>query len=501
MSPSSTAPARVAFRVDSSIRLGSGHVIRCLTLADELRKRGAQMLFICREHPGNLIARIEQEGHAVRRLPLPGNVAESSILGAPAADDASDTAAALAAFRPHWLVTDHYGTAGQWERSLALGEARLFVIDDFDRDHPAGVVLNQNWRADGAGWVADAGQVRLTGPRYALLRADYAALHRVQSKRGGNLRRVLVFFGGSDPTDETSKALAALSLPPFDRLAVDVVIGANHPDPGRMQHLAASRPATTLHRALPSLAQLMAAADLAIGAGGATTWERLCVGVPSVVTTIAENQELGTSRLAAHGIVKYVGRSEQTTVDSYAQALADPPRAPEFAARLVDGLGALRVAELIVPTAQADLRLRRATMQDAEALFEWRNEPTARAMSYSSDPVSWSGHVRWLEARLASPHCLALLAEAQGLPVGQVRFDIEADRAVLSYALDVLVRGRGWSHWLVDSGVQLLRRQWPTLAVHAHVKVENSASRRVFSRLGWQERHDERGLVYVAGSP
>lgn len=496
MSPSATNGSRVAFRVDSSVAIGSGHVVRCLTLANVLRDRKADVRFICREHPGNLIARIEGEGFAVRRL-QPCAAESPGNLGAAPAQDASETSAAIAEFDPHWLVTDHYGTAGEWERQIRLGSARLFAIDDFERLHSARMVLNQNWRERLADSDVAGASANLLGPRYALLRPEYAALRAAPRQRTSPAERVLVFFGGSDATNETSKALVALSQSQFESMHVDVVLGASHPDVAAIQRLVDARPRTMLRRNLPSLAPLMQAADVAIGAGGSTTWERLCLRVPSLVTTIADNQVPGTQALANQGMIRYLGPAEATTPAAYADALSSPWQPAELANRLVDGLGALRVAEAMLPSATTDLTLRPATLSDAESLFEWRNDSLARAMSFSSTPVLWNDHVRWLRARLAGDSCVLFIATLHGLPIGQIRFDLESERAILSYSLDMLVRGRGMSRTLVTAGVAALRRRGVEMPVHAFVKRENVASQRVFETLAWRKTTADSELVFI----
>lgn len=483
-------------RVDGSVALGSGHVMRCLTLAHELAGRGALVSFVCRDHPGNLIERIEHEGFAVARLPRRAGdavSADSHELGAPEVEDAAEFLAAVGSERPDWIVTDHYGVADSWERHVGQ-LAKILVIDDYGRDHDAAVVLNQNWLGEDRGFEQHGATVKLNGPRFALLRPEYAMLRRVLPERGSDPRRVLIFFGGSDPSNETGKALQALSAPQFAHLAADVVLGANHPDPLGIRRLVEARPGSVLHANLPSLAALMVRADIAIGAGGATTWERLCLDLPSLVTIVADNQDPGASALAARGAIVLAGRTPGTSVESYRAGLVQLVRSagPD---RLVDGMGAQRVAEILMPSAGPALRLRRARVEDAQTLLDWRNEPATRVMSLTTAAIGWAEHIRWFRSRLQSGRSEILLLQARELPVGQVRFDLEPDHAVLSYSLDPIVRGRGWSRWLVSQAVQRLRESHPGVIVRAQVKPENTASTKVFTGLGWTAVAAPAGLL------
>jgi RimJ/RimL family protein N-acetyltransferase len=256
--------------------------------------------------------------------------------------------------------------------------------------------------------------------------------------------------------------------------------------------MASRRGGMTLHDRLPSLAPLMMSADCAIGAGGATTWERLCLGLPSLVTTLAPNQDAITAPLAAAGYVRWTGRGEDTTPATYEAALrAGPPPLADLEP-LVDGRGARRVVEAILPSPPTACVLRRAVAADAEDFFHWRNEAHARAMSFASEPVAWSEHARWFRRKLDDASAELHVVEVDGLPVGQVRIDHLANEAVLSFAIDPLVRGRGLGERAVAAAAERATRDVP---VRADVKPENTASRKVFTKLGWTESRAPEGHI------
>jgi UDP-2,4-diacetamido-2,4,6-trideoxy-beta-L-altropyranose hydrolase len=277
---------KIAFRTDASLQIGSGHVMRCLTLADVLTANGASCRFICREHPGHLLELIRQRGHEAICLPatIPSGsmeevvaeepkLAHASWLGTDWRNDAAQTLTALQGELTEWLVIDHYALDACWEHVLRPACRKMMVIDDLaDRAHDCDLLLDQNWFGDEtekrySNWVTESCKC-LLGPEYALLNPEYAQLRVLMPPRDGIVRRVLVFLGGSDPSNQTGKVLGALMRQSLEKLAVDVVLGVNHPDPKAISAQVADRPATVLYQDLPSLAGLMARADLMIGAGG-----------------------------------------------------------------------------------------------------------------------------------------------------------------------------------------------------------------------------------------
>lgn len=335
---------RVAFRADASQAIGSGHVMRCLALADALRGRGASVQFVCRQHAGNLSDLIEGRGYSVARLPAPDAVpptldparqglAYAEWLGATWTDDARQTVQAVAADGTvDWMVVDHYGIDAAWESCARSTARRVLVIDDLaDRRHDCDILVDQNLHDDPlpryAGLVP-ASCVRLLGPAYALLRPEFAAARRVLRRRSGEVRRVLVSFGGVDATNETAKAVAALLMMRGPRIDVDVVVGAGNP------HWADIEAACIRHEQLhflfqpDSMARLMAVADLAIGASGVTTWERCCVGLPAIVVAVAANQVPIAEALARRGACLYLGESSVVSVQDVRAAVGACVSAP-----------------------------------------------------------------------------------------------------------------------------------------------------------------------------
>ena len=340
---------KIAFRTDASLQMGSGHVMRCLTLADALKAQGAQCHFISRAHPGNLHGTIEQRGYKVNSLVARVQQAQAAIktiaptahatqphqrpepahsawLGSTWQADVTDTATVLASLQPDWLVVDHYALDERWEVALQPHYKKIMVIDDLaDRAHLCNVLLDQNWFGD----ITPTRYRNLVpphckcylGPEYALLKPEYAQLRATMPPRDGTVRRVLLFLGGSDPSNQTAKVLAALMQPSFAHLQVDLVLGQNHPDAEGIAAQAATRPGTSLYQGLPTLAPLMVRADLMISAGGSTTWERMCLGLPAIVISVAANQTPTNLALMNAGYIYFLGNMNDVSASIIAEAM------------------------------------------------------------------------------------------------------------------------------------------------------------------------------------
>lgn len=303
----------VAFRVDASLQIGTGHVMRCLTLAKALLARGADCQFICRAHEGNLIEFIRNQGFVTHAIPVAQEVskavrvlgserstsylAHAHWLGASQSQDAEACAPILAARHTDWLIVDHYGLDAFWERALASHYRKLAVIDDLaDRLHACDLLLDQTFGREAADYdpFVPAGSLLLCGSQYALLRPEFAALRHDSLQRRSQpvLRELLITLGGVDKDNVTGKILQALRCSPLPAdCRVTVVVGMTSPWLDEVRAQAQDMPwQTRVLIGVSDMATLMTNSDLAIGAAGATSWERCCLGLPTAMVVLAENQ-------------------------------------------------------------------------------------------------------------------------------------------------------------------------------------------------------------------
>jgi len=301
---------KIVFRVDASIEMGIGHVMRCLTLADALRDEGAQCLFVCREHPGNMISQIVDRGHQVCPLPISQVEQQSKSkrterirtnygqwLGCDWQSDTRETFDCIGSQIVDWLIVDHYAVDEQWEKSLRSKCRNLMVIDDLaDRDHDCDLLLDQTYGRLESVYQRRVAQdcMILTGAKYALLRPEFAALreYSLQRRKDTHLEHLLISLGGIDKDNITGKVLQVLKeidLP--ENCRISVVMGAKAPWLKDVKAISRELSwAVDVKVNIDDMAQLMADSDLAIGAAGSTTWERCCLGLPTLMLVLADNQ-------------------------------------------------------------------------------------------------------------------------------------------------------------------------------------------------------------------
>lgn len=363
----------VLFRVDSSHEIGTGHVIRCLTLADFLQEKGMVCTFVCREHIGSIHEKIIKRGHSLVKLPLTKeqNSREKirgsnydNWVGASWENDAFSTLNVLRDIGgAQWVIADHYGLDERWEAHVISGCGRLLVIDDLaNRPHICHILLDQNLGRNPADYMklVSGNCELLLGPRFALLRPDFAAWRRISLSRRikPSVRRLLVTMGGMDHYNATSKVLKAIKN---SALSVDckiiVVMGGKSPWLDQVRKLASSlRQQVEVHVDIDNMAEVMVESDLAIGAAGSSSWERCCMGVPCILVVLADNQFYIASALSEAGAAINLGNIFQSEfTDKLGEALIrvffDPTLLAEMAEKaslLVEGRGAALVADVIV---------------------------------------------------------------------------------------------------------------------------------------------------------
>lgn len=359
---------RVAFRADASLDIGTGHVMRCLTLADALRGRGADCFFLSRLHAGHMVDAVRERGYAVHVLPeggpapigSAGGTAHAGWLGVDMGTDASQTLAALAGPAPDWLVVDHYALDARWEVRVRTACRRLLVLDDLaDRPHACDMLVDQTLhrRAQEYAALTEPGTLLFVGQAYCLLRPDFARLRPASLARRATapVRHLLVTMGGVDKHNATGRTLDALrqAALPAD-LRITVVMGASAPWLRQVREQAALMPWPTEVRVhVADMAALMAAADIAIGAAGTTAWERCCLGLPTLTWVLADNQLAGAAALQAAGCVELLPLAPELPGDllSGLHRMREPGRMramQEACAGVTDGGGTGRVADIML---------------------------------------------------------------------------------------------------------------------------------------------------------
>ena len=512
------------FRTDASLEIGTGHVMRCLALADALREKGTNCRFVCRAHPGNLLDQIRQRGFETYVLPAQQlsygplaigeglaerKPAHAAWLGTDWATDAALTKAIIGETAIDLLIVDHYALDARWEQQLRPSCRRLFVIDDLaDRPHDCDLLLDQNLVAQMQTRYADkvpAACGMLLGPDHALLQPIYADVHERIPPREGQIQRILIYFGGADNDNLTGRTLAAFLQLNRPDIEVDVVITAGSPHAAALRQQVVGCGNIHLCSGLPTLAPLMARADLAIGASGATSWERLCLGLPALVVTLATNQRPIADELSQRGLIRWLGHQDAVDQATIAQALGQLLRHgldEDWSLRClaaVDGKGVDRVCAALTVMATTPLRVRRARLGDEALLLEWANDPTTRRNAFSPAPISAATHQIWFQSRLRNQDgCRLYIVETtDGVPLGHVRFERSEQAWEVHYALAPIFRGRGLGLPILDAAMLQLRTEnMQGGLVFGQVKVGNYSSRKIFESLGFEFQLNAGVAVY-----
>jgi len=310
----------ICIRADASTAIGSGHVMRCLTLAAELRSRGGDILFLCRDLFGSLANHIQREGFKISLLPEQQDRFDWQI-------DCSAVIQTIIERRVDidWIIVDSYLLDWHWETALRPFCKKIMVIDDLaNRRHECDVLLDQNYYFDKSTRYVNllpSGCTALLGPQYALLRTEFIEARYSLQPKELSVKRILVFFGGSDPTNETMKALQAFESVDLSDISIDVVVGISNCNQDVIRKMCQSITSYNFHYQVDNMAELMAKSDLAIGAGGSASWERCFLGLPTIGIIVADNQEQLVNDLAAFGAMINLGRSNRVDTVILAESI------------------------------------------------------------------------------------------------------------------------------------------------------------------------------------
>lgn len=461
--------------------------MRSLAVAQAWQERGAAVTLATAGLPPALRQRVSEEGLALVDLDVqPGSLA-----------DARATAAAAERLDAGWVVADSYDFDDAWQDAAQSAGARLVFFDDNGHcaRYSAHVVLNQNAHARLDPYSQRAAHTQLVlGPRFAQLRREFrqATPPPCRQEPGGTL---LLTFGGADPDGVTLRALRALRGGPTGWRII-ALVGAQNPFRDAIIEESQGRPEVEVRQAVRRMDHLLAEVDLALSAGGTTTYELLRMGVPTVLLTIADNQEASAAAVHQLGAARLLGRHQDVGDAALAEAvwgLAEDPEGrlalSEAGQALVDGQGAARLAQMANASPHGGpVTVRPTTWADRGLLWSIANDPVVRANAFSQAPVPWADHVRWLRGKLHSVDAVLLVAEEPRGPVGRVRFDRRGPGLwECSVYLAPEARGRRLSTPVLTAGLDALRREHPEVRrVLARIRTDNTPSQRAFARAGYR---------------
>lgn len=465
-----TTAKKIIFRCDASVAMGSGHVMRCLTLADGLRVRGHDCFFWCGADALTTVPALAGAGYPI----------------------ISD------GFAADIMVVDHYGLNADDERQFRKFVSKIIVIDDLaNRPHDADILIDTTLgrvQADYEGFVSPATKL-LLGPQYAMLRPDFLRLREnaiaVRAARAGRVSRVMVAMGGTDPHNITSRVLDSLK---GLEIAVDVVVGSSCPHiaaiEAKASELRAENIDIKIHRDAKNIHEIMLAADMAIGAGGTTSWERCCLGLPTLLIEVADNQRYIAKALSEQGCAINLGWHEDLTDSLIKQnilrLIQDSARVAVMSSNALgvcDGRGVDHIIPYVF-IGNEKISLSFMTHDDCRMLFEWQLLPGTRRYAHNSATPSWKEHQDWFFAVLSNPARILYKILKDNKPVGMLRLDrIDGTtrKFLVSILIDPVFQGQG----VAKAALDIAKNIDPAASFVAEVKRDNKASQRLFLSAGF----------------
>lgn len=473
--------APLIIRADANWKVGTGHIMRCLALAQAWHDHGGKTVFITQCDSPPLKQRLFDEGCQVVDLQN-CNLAKR---------DLEQTICVFDSYPGSWLVLDGYHFDSEYQRQIKQTGHPLLVIDDMaDLGHYyADIVLNQNIYAEQLEYKCEPYTKLLLGTRYVLLRREFLKWQGYKRDIPEVAKKILVTMGGSDPDNVALKVLKSLEKIVVLDLEVIAILGPSNQNRDMIQRVAdSSTVIIQLAEDPKNMSSLMARADLAVTAGGSTVWELAYMGVPTSVIVLAPNQQNNARYLEKSGGTVNFGFYNNLSLDTLSLTLKKLISNPEMrtslanmSQKLVDGQGAIRVLTNLM---DAELWLRDVRMNDCELIWRWANDPDVRDVSFSQDYISYDDHKKWFNEKLSDPACYFWIAvDQKDNLIGQIRFDARQNGSVdISISIAKEFRGKNYGSILIDIAVYKLFRKTTVKEVHAYIKLGNVRSLRVFEK-------------------
>ena len=498
------------FRVDASIDMGTGHVMRCLTLADELMSQGAEITFISRAHPGHMGDAISNKGYKLYSLPAPtdtyqvreDDVAHASWLGVTWEQDAEETRLVIADSKPDWLIIDHYGIDIRWHKILRDQTDQIMALDDLaDRPLDCDILLDQTYGRQGDSYqeLLPPSCKMLLGSRYAMLRPEFPELRAtaiIKRKDNNGINRIFVSMGGVDPGNVTATVLEGLIEVDWKhKPVIDVVLGGKAPNLQQVVAMAKTSPLEIqVSTDVTDMAERMLTADLAIGAGGTTSWERCCLGLPALAVISAENQQMVSKKLDEKGAIRLLGIGREICpVDikkNIEQLMLKPVQLHNMSQagfEVTDGLGVKRAILVMMPPYSKDGRaiiLRSVRLTDTDLLFDWQSDDKTRRYAHNPEKPNYEDHRSWVRNRIEKTDAHTEIIIHGDDPAGVIRLDpINAG----VYMISIYIAPEKYRLGIGKSALSYISQLLPNTEFRAEIHEDNHASKALFASMGFTQ--------------
>lgn len=499
LAENSQQPA-LLIRADAYSAIGTGHVMRCIALGQAWKAYGGNVFFASHCESDVLRSRLITEGFNFISIsephPHPNDINETIAI----MDNICTIDERVKAF----VALDGYCFDGFYQKTVKKKGFRLLCVDDYGHavQYCADVILNQNLSADIGLYPNCSPNTRfLLGPRYVLLRKEFIRWKNWARVIPNVAKKVLVTMGGTDKDNFTLKVIHALNKISIPDLEVTVLLGSTNQYKNEIENALKSSPfRSQLLVSVDNVAEVMAWADVAIAAGGSTSWELAFMGLPSLLVILAENQRPVSEKLESVGISINLGWHNKVKLDAITKVvesiIRDQKTRETMSNRgrsLVNGGGGDEVIKLLINT---HITFRQACKEDCRLIWEWANDPETRSASFASDQISWEHHVKWFAEKLNDPrHVFFILLNLDDEAVGQVRYAENGKEAVVSMSISPKFRGHGYSSQGIRVTVEELFKHKDIDVIRAHIKPENLKSFKAFKKAGFRKDNImEKGL-------
>jgi len=486
---------KITFRVDASTQMGIGHVMRCLSLAQILKQNNASIEFICRKHAGNLIDKIHSSGFNVHELEVleefevDNKLAHSHWLGATQKKDADNCIDILKKEKIDWLIVDHYAIDEDWQRELKPFCEKLMVIDDLaDRKHRCDVLLDQTFGRQQENYLGRTpeGCELLLGSEYALLRLEFAKwrAYSLERRSKPEFKQLLINMGGVDVDDFTGQVLDELktcTLP--SDVNITIVMGGTAPHLESVKSKAIMLPYKTEVKVdVGGMAEIMANSDIAIGAAGSTTWERCCLGLPTIQIVTADNQINIARNLDNVNAIQLIDYTHQLSrsINNMSQSIS---KMSLVSSSFVDGKGSIRVVKFIISKEDhIDLFfMKPAEQEDTNFVYSLQTKEVRKYFINTKIP-SIGQHINWFQKIINSLTSQLFILMSENRKIGFLRVDnIKESELEVSIVISPSYNGKG----LAKKALKRLEGLTLSKTLKAIIHNDNVPSKALFSRSGY----------------
>lgn len=463
---------KIIFRADGNSKIGLGHVLRCLALA-EIVSKNHPTAFAIQTSDQNLLGIIKE---TVQEVIVLSNSEPST--------QSFQTELDTNLRGDEIIVLDGYHFNTAYEVNLKSRTQAVVSIDDIPSRHfTSDVVFNFCGGLSAKDYSKEFNTRLCLGLEYIFLRTPFLKVPGV-SKKYNN--RLFLNMGGADPDNNTLKVLKELVSSDYDG-EINVAVGANYPYEESLNSILKKSKSIFINRGLTpkEMFNCMSKCALAIVPPSTVALEFLSTGGITYLHQTASNQALQKEYLINSKLAldyKTFNEAGYRNLESFKQY-------SDIQKDIFDGNSQVRVQKVFTDLVlSCQLSLRKVTMVDRKQCFDWANDPDVRKHSFSTNPILWDDHVKWFDLKMADPNCFYFIAEIDNSYVGQIRFDFleDEDSFQISYALDQRWRGKGLSFSILIKGIQNLKLLVQPKKIVAYSQKNNVASVKAFQKAGFE---------------